>query len=120
MLIKSAALTVLTLTLAGVAPVSAQERDIETRTVVSLPVALNDAKTIEAAYARLTVAAKRACDSGLAHDSAAKASDRACAAAALDRAVQQSNLPALVAYHERKVVNGAVYADNSDRSAAQR
>uniref|UniRef100_UPI002617D55D UrcA family protein n=1 Tax=Asticcacaulis sp. TaxID=1872648 RepID=UPI002617D55D len=108
------------LSLSLVTPVSAEQRDIETRAVVQLPAVLSDAKAVEKAYARLKVAAKRACDSGLAHDSAAKASDRACGAAALDRAVQQSNLPALVAYHEGKVVNGAVYADNSDRSAAQR
>lgn len=120
MLKKLTALTTLALSLTVVTPLSAAERDIETRAVVQLPTVLSDVKAVEKAYARLKVAAKRACDSGLAHDSAAKASDRACAAAALDRAVQQSNLPALVAYHEGKVVNGAVYADNSDRSSAQR
>lgn len=120
MLTKLAALMTLALSLSLVAPVSAEQRDIETHAVVQLPMVLSDAKAVEKAYSRLKVAAKRACDSDLAHDSAAKASDRACAAAALDQAVRDSNLPALVAYHESRTVHVAFYADNSDRSAAQR
>lgn len=120
MFAKLAALTAFTLSLAVVAPVSAQERSIETRTVVELPTALTDARSVEKAYMRLKIAARSGCDSGLTRDVKAKASDRACAAAALDEAVRASNLPELVAYHDDKTADAAIYADNSDAVTAQR
>lgn len=120
MLTKLVALTAVTLSLTVVTPASAEQRDIETRVVVQLPLVASDAKGVEKAYVRLKMAAQSACDSELYRDSAARASDRACAAAALDRAVRDSNLPALMAYHQSRTVDSAVYADNSDRRAAQR
>jgi UrcA family protein len=74
------------------------------RVPTQVPVSLNGvdfsqpASTV-AFYARLRTAARRACDSNMGRDLAAKLQDRACAVEALDRAVAQVDKPTLLALH---------------------
>lgn len=121
MLVKlSALVAVMSVSLIAVSPASALERGEATREVIRVPSVYTSPAEMKSAYIRLKSAARRACDSGLTRDLQARASDRACAAAALDEAVRASNLPELIAYHEGKTAGVPIYADNTNRVTTQR
>lgn len=78
----------------------AQSDRVPTEVKVSLAgVDFSQPASTEAFYGRLRMAARRACDSNMGRDLAAKLEDQACATAALNRAVAQIGKPTLLALH---------------------
>jgi len=84
---------------AGREPVTSSVRLSETE--------LNASDGARQAYVRLNRAAKAACDSEFGNDLRVRTDDRACARAALDKAVADLNRPALSRLHAEKTGQAA-------------
>jgi len=63
----------------------------------------SDPSSVKGLYERLERVSRHVCDSGMSRAPSVEAADRACAAKALDEAVQHLNRPELSELHRREI-----------------
>jgi UrcA family protein len=96
------------ISVAGVSAHAADLRSAKVEAAVSTRgVDFGDAAQVRAMHQQLARVAVRVCDSGMARQLDFTAADRACAQAALDRAVAQVGEPMLTAYHKGQPIQSA-------------